>query len=207
VSSKFLRYVRLTTFILIAALAGFYVRVLLNPEPVTAPSTQAPAGPAAIQPALTLPAFVLTDVSGKLRSINEFTGRPLLINFWATWCTPCLREMPMFEAVWQERIADHSLQIIGIAIDRTEAVGAYLQQTGVTYPILVGQSDAMDAADSFGPDFAGLPFTVFVSADRQILLSHSGELLREQLDAILSVVDDVAAGHVSVADARTRLAR
>jgi hypothetical protein len=63
----------------------------------------------------------------------------------------------------------------------------------------------MEAAGRFGPDFAGLPFTIFVSADRQILLSHSGELLREPFDEIISVVDAVAAGRLSVADARTRL--
>ena len=205
-NTKMLRTIRLVSFVLIFALAGFYASLWLSEAPVPAAEIETTL-PQTVASVETLPEFVLNDLAGSPRSIAEFTGRPLLINFWATWCAPCLREMPMFEAVWQERIADHSLQIIGIAIDRTEAVGAYLQQTGVTYPILVGQSDAMDAADSFGPDFAGLPFTVFVSADRQILLSHSGELLREQLDAILSVVDDVAAGHVSVADARTRLAR
>ena len=72
--------------------------------------------------AQTLPEFILNDINGSPRSIDEFTGRPLLINFWATWCAPCLREMPMFETLWQERSADGSLQIVGIAIDRPEDV-------------------------------------------------------------------------------------
>jgi thiol-disulfide isomerase/thioredoxin len=146
-------------------------------------------------------------MAGNLHSITGFTGQPLLINFWATWCTPCLREMPMFEAIWQERKSDRRLQIVGIAIDRAEDVVPYLDATGVTYPILVGQSEAMEVASSFGPEFAGLPFTVFVTANQQILLSHSGELLREQLDDILSVVDDVTLGRKSVADARAELNR
>ncbi len=192
--SNLLRRIRLTAFILIALLAGFYANVLLRTEPNPEPES-----------VLTLPEFTLADMTGKLRSINEFAGQPLMINFWATWCGPCLREMPMFESIWQERNTDHSLQIVGIAIDRTEDVGLYLDKTPVTYPILIGQSDAMEAAGSFGPDFAGLPFTVFISADRQILLSHSGELLRQQFDEIMLIIDQVAAGRLSVVEARTRL--
>ena len=206
INLKILRTIRLIAFVLIFALAGFYASVLLRTEPAPASAIDS-AGLQIPEPAGTLPEFTLTDVAGNPRSIDEFTGQPLLINFWATWCAPCLREMPMFETVWQERTPDRSLQIVGIAIDRTEDVGPYLEETGVTYPILIGKSDAMEAAGSFGPEFAGLPFTVFVSPDRQILLTHSGELLREQLDDILSVVDDVASGSISVPDARTRLSR
>ena len=198
-----MRRIRLTAFILIALLAGFYASILLRQEPKPGPAVEITA----IDPVLTLPEFVLTDITGKPRSIGEFTGQPLLINFWATWCAPCLREMPMFETVWQERNSDHSLQIVGIAVDRAEDVDLYLSKTSVSYPILIGQSDAMEAAGSFGPDFAGLPFTVFISADRQILLSHSGELLREQFDEIMLIVDEVEARQLSVPDARTRLNR
>ena len=73
--------------------------------------------------------------------------------------------------------------------------------------ILVGRSDAMEAADRFGPAYVGLPFTILISPDRQILYTHSGELHREQLENILSVIDELAAGAVSVAEARARLAR
>ena len=206
--SKLLRIIRVTALVLIAVLAGFYASIWLRSESVPAPAPPREViGPETVERALTLPIFALTDVTGNPLSINEFVGQPLLINFWATWCAPCLRELPMFEAVWQERNSDHSLQIVGIAIDRMEDVRPYLEKTGVTYPNLVGQSDAMEAADSFGPDFAGLPFTVFVSADRQILHMHSGELLREQIDEILSVADSVAAGRLSVADARIQLSR
>jgi len=196
--------IRLTAFALIAVFAGVYASFLLRTEPSPIPGIEV-AGPATVEPVLTLPVFSLSDLAGNPRSIDDFTGQPLLINFWATWCAPCLRELPMLEAVWQERSPNHSLQIVGIAIDRMEEVRPYLEKTGVTYPNLVGQSVAMEAAGSFGPNFAGLPFTVFVTADRQILLMHSGELLREQLDVILSVVDAVAAGRLSVTDARTQL--
>ena len=202
---RMLRTIRLVSFVLIFALAGFYVSLWLCQEPQT---VRAPENAGPIE---TLPEFVLNDLDGNPRPITEFAGRPLLINFWATWCAPCLREMPMFETLWQERgqerNADGSLQIVGIAIDRLEDVGPYLEQTGVTYPILVGRSDAMEAADRFGSAYAGLPFTVFVAPDRQILHMHSGELHREQLDGILAVIDELADGGLSAADARRRLSR
>jgi thiol-disulfide isomerase/thioredoxin len=199
---KLLRTIRLVSFVLIFALAGFYASLWLRQESAPAIET---AGPQTDKSVETLPEFALNDLAGNPRSITEFTDRPLLINFWATWCAPCLREMPMFETLWQERSTNGSLQIVGIAIDRLEDVEPYLKQTGVTYPTLVGRSDAMEAADSFGSAYVGLPFTVFVSADRRILHMHSGELHREQLDDIMSVIDDVFAGAISVTEARTRL--
>ena len=201
-----LRTIRLVSFVLIFALAGFYASLWLSEAPVPAAEIETTL-PQTVASVETLPEFVLNDLAGSPRSIAEFTGRPLLINFWATWCAPCLREMPMFESLWQERSANGSLQIVGIAIDRLEDVAPYLEQTGVTYPVLVGRSDAMEAADRFGPAYVGLPFTVFVSPDRQILYTHSGELHREQLDDILSVIDELAAGGKSVAEARTQLTR
>jgi thiol-disulfide isomerase/thioredoxin len=203
---KLLRTIRLVSFVLIFALAGFYASLWLRNEPAPATAIEI-TGTQTAEPIETLPEFTLADLAGSPRSIVEFSGKPLLINFWATWCAPCLREMPMFETLWQERSANGSLQIVGIAIDRLEDVEPYLKQTGVTYPTLVGRSDAMEAADSFGSAYVGLPFTVFVSAERQILHMHSGELHREQLDDIMTVVDDVFAGTISVTEARARLTR
>ena len=86
-------------------------------------------------------------------SISTYIGGPLLINFWATWCGPCIREMPLLESIWQEYGPSMDLTVVGVAVDRTEDVGPYLEKTGVTYPIMIGQSDGMAAANSFGPAF------------------------------------------------------
>jgi len=151
-----------------------------------------------------LPEFSLADLHGQTRFISEWADRPLLINFWATWCAPCLREMPMLQTLQQER-KDQPLEVIGIAIDRLNAVETFVNETGVTYPILIGQTEAMEAAEKFGPAFVALPFTVFTGPGGHVLHVHSGELHLEQLRAILSVTDQVTEGSITASEARERL--
>jgi thiol-disulfide isomerase/thioredoxin len=127
-----------------------------------------------------------------------------LINFWATWCAPCLREMPMLQTLQQER-KDKPLEVIGIAIDRLNAVETFINENGVTYPILVGQTEAMEAAEQFGDEFVALPFTVFTAPGGDVLYLHSGELHLEQLREILSVTDQVTDGRITADEARERL--
>jgi thiol-disulfide isomerase/thioredoxin len=218
VNVRLLRAIRLVSIVGIFLLAGFYVSLFVfgpadgAPDaPVTSsPSTttRAPAEPAAdagAPPPDSLPDIVLGDLDGQPHSLAEFRGQPLLINFWATWCAPCLREMPMLEARWQAH-KDSPLSIVGIAIDRLDAVKPYIEKTGVTYPILVGQSAAMDAAQQFGPDFAGLPYTVIADGDGRILGTHSGELHAASLDRMLAILRQVADGTLTVATAQAQLA-
>jgi thiol-disulfide isomerase/thioredoxin len=153
----------------------------------------------------TLPEFSLPDLRGDLRSISDWSDRPLVINFWATWCAPCRREMPLLETLHMER-RGNPLEVIGIAIDRMDAVDRFIAESGVTYPILVGQQDAMNVAEQFGADFVALPFTVFTAANGEVLWLHSGELHRDQLRVILEISDQVASGALNPSSARTRIA-
>jgi thiol-disulfide isomerase/thioredoxin len=150
-----------------------------------------------------LPEFSLMGLDGQTHFISEWAGRPLLINFWATWCAPCLREMPMLQTLQQER-KNQPLEVIGIAIDRLNAVETFVNETGVTYPILVGQTEAMEAAEKFGPAFVALPFTVFTGPGGDVLHLHSGELHLEQLQEILSITDQVTDGQLTASEARER---
>ena len=155
------------------------------------------------QLAETLPDFTLANLAGEPQSIRSFSGKPLLINFWATWCGPCLREIPMLKAL---QTARPDIQIVGVAIDRREPVEKFAGDTAFNYPILIGQSEAWEAAAALGVDVYALPFTVFAGADGALLGVHTGELHAEHLADFRAIVDDLAAGRIGVPEARSRLA-
>jgi thiol-disulfide isomerase/thioredoxin len=169
------------------------------------PAINAPPRPGAGAPAVThVPVFSLPDLDGRSRSITEWTADTLIINFWATWCAPCRAEMPLLEQLHRER-AGSGFAIIGIAIDRADPVRTFLAETGVTYPILVGQQDAMAVAESFGPQFVGLPLSVVSLPGGEILHVHLGELHPEELRAILDATDRVNRRQLTVEQGRTLL--
>jgi thiol-disulfide isomerase/thioredoxin len=151
-----------------------------------------------------LPEFSLRDIYGDMQSISQWSGKPLLINFWATWCAPCRREMPLLQTLHTEQ-SRTGLQVVGIAIDRQADVARYITESGISYPILWGEGDAVAVSDSLGVPEIGLPFTLLVSSDNQILTLYVGELMREQLATMAEVAADVAAGKTDVATARTQL--
>lgn len=151
-----------------------------------------------------LPEFTLPDLDDVPRSILEWSGRPLIINFWATWCAPCRREMPLLQALHDSR-GDDSLQVIGIALDNRTDARNFVDRIGVTYPILYGADDATAAAESFGDDFIALPFTAVVAPGGEILTLYAGELHADYLDRLVGEMDAIEQGQRSVADARSRL--
>ena len=150
-----------------------------------------------------LPAFSLANLDGEQQSIQSWPGKPLLINFWATWCGPCLREIPMLK----ELQASHSdLQVVGIAIDKPDLVAKFAAEQQFNYAILVGQNEAWTAASALGVNIFALPFTVFTAGDGSILGVHTGELHAEHLAAFRDVTGELAAGRIEVAEARRRIA-
>lgn len=152
----------------------------------------------------TLPEFALEDLTGEIRSIQSWEGDALVINFWATWCAPCLREIPLLKA-FQDANGPKGVQVVGIAVDHLEAVREFADEMGFNYPVLVGQLAAMQAAAEFGVEFFVLPFTVFSDPRKRILGVHSGELHVEHLDELLLVLSALEAGSMDINAARTRL--
>jgi thiol-disulfide isomerase/thioredoxin len=151
-----------------------------------------------------LPEFTLNDVLGQPHAISEWASQPLLINFWATWCAPCRREMPLLQTLHNER-AVSGIQVVGIAIDRQPDVQAYIDEAGISYPILSGESDAIAVSDLFGLAGLGLPFSVLVDSAGNILTVHIGELLPEELRIFVTVSQGIERGELSLAEARLRL--
>lgn len=128
--------------------------------------------------------FVLEDMDGKRHALEDYRGKVVLINFWATWCPPCRREIPLLVDI-QREFAARNVQVIGIAIDETEAVTEFAARIPFNFPVLVGQQEAVDLANAYLPDFIGLPFTAFADRDGRLVHVHTGELHREQIEAIL----------------------
>ena len=153
-----------------------------------------------------LPDFTLPDLDGTPRSIRSWAGtqQGLLINFWATWCAPCLREIPLLTQFQADQGAN--AQVIGIAVDRLDDVVEFAPGMNFNYPILVGQSEAMEAAQGFGVEFLALPFTVFTAPGGEVLAVHTGEVTAGDLDNYTAVLGEIASGTLSTAAARQRLA-
>ena len=129
----------------------------------------------------THPSFSMPDLEGTMRSFSEWDGAHRLVNFWATWCAPCRREIPLLKA-FQEEHGKAGFQILGIAVDYPEEVVKYAEEAEFNYPVLTGQQEAMAVAESSGIEFIGLPFTMFVTRDGEYVGAYIGELHQSRRD-------------------------
>ncbi|MCH8335943.1 MAG: TlpA family protein disulfide reductase [Proteobacteria bacterium] len=148
--------------------------------------------------------FSLPDLDGNVRKLSDWDGKARLVNFWATWCAPCRREIPLLKRT-QETHAGNNLQIIGIAVDFLEPVQTYAAEIDFNYPILVGQEDAMAAAEASGLEFIGMPFTMVIAPGGELLKTHIGEIVESHIEKILSVFGQLESGEINLAGARTAL--
>lgn len=131
-----------------------------------------------------LPEFNLPDLSGRQHNISEWRGKVLVINFWATWCPPCRKEIPDFIAL-QEQYAAQGVQFIGIAIEDREPVAEYTAAGKINYPILLGGDNGITLARQLGNSVNAVPYTLVVDRQGQIIHRHPGELSKEQLVEII----------------------
>jgi len=147
------------------------------------------------------PIFALKDLEGKTRSITEWDGKSLIVNFWATWCAPCRREIPLLNSISAE-YGPKGFEIVGIAIDFADDVKRFTATVPLHYSLLVGEDDGLEVARGFGVQSLAFPFTAFVDARGEVLAVHLGELHAPQAKAIISVIVSVNEGKMSASDGR-----
>lgn len=152
-----------------------------------------------------LPQFALKDLSGKVTSVSSWEGKSLMINFWATWCAPCRREIPLLKALAGDW-ADRDVRVVGIAVDYPDKVRQFANEFKIDYPVLVGEQDAMDVAADFGMASPGFPFTVFTDKRGQVVALFLGELHRPQAEFILLEVQKLNQDRIQLPEARGTIA-
>jgi thiol-disulfide isomerase/thioredoxin len=201
--------------VLVAGIAGYFAyKAAKSPEHETTiqavPTTDAPASSPApeaedspdkkrIVPA-SLPDFTLTDRAGKPTKLSSFSGRPLMINFWATWCAPCRREIPLLNRLRAQRKTQNA-EIVGIAVDFRADVLEFAKKVPIEYPLLIGEEDGLAAAEAFGMGMA-FPFSVFADSQGRILTIKVGELHEDEANFAFDRLRDIDNGILSPAEAQ-----
>lgn len=125
-------------------------------------------------------AMQLPDSEGKQQLLSQWKGKPIVLNFWASWCAPCVREMPALSKT-QLDFASRGVQVLGIGIDSPQAIQEFKQKHQISYPLLVAGIEGSELSRSFGNKLGGLPFTVLVGTDGKVKKTYLGELSFEQL--------------------------
>lgn len=196
-----------------AAAAGYAIyATVFAPKPlVPATVTSAPAAgapQASAEPGIpdVLPEFTLEDRDGGKRSIRSWTGKSMVVNFWATWCAPCRREIPLLKEL-QKAHGDAGFQVVGVAVDFRDDVLKYAKEINMDYPILIGEQDGLEAVTKFGLGSLGFPFTVFTDNKQRIVATHVGELKKAQSEVLIGAVTRVNSGELTPAAARVLIAR
>lgn len=108
-------------------------------------------------------------------TMQSFHGQPVLINFWATWCPPCIAELPLLDAFFQEHNAQ-GWQVVGLAVDKPTAVRSFLARSPVHFPIGMAHENGSDLARSLGNLSGGLPFTIVLGRDGRVLHRKIGQI-------------------------------
>ena len=177
---------------IMAASGGYFAAMVMNPESGWqghSPIAEAfPANQVEDLLGKPRPDFKLNDLGGAVVSASDFDGRILLINFWASWCKPCIEEIPMLTRL-QTSYSGRGVQIVGIALDDPLRAREFVSKLVINYPVMVGSTDTILTGLRYGNRSGMLPYSVLVGADGMIKWSYLGALdeqeLEEQINALL----------------------
>jgi len=169
-----LRWMLLAAAAVVALAAGIYLG--MEREGATASSPTAAAA---------LASLALPDPAGKEQRLDQWRGKVIVVNFWATWCAPCREEMPEFIKAQQQHGAQ-GLQFVGIAVDQADKVEQFAKEIGLNYPTLIGGFGAMELSKTLGNDKMALPFTVVMDRNGKVVHTQLGELKPAKLQSIVT---------------------
>lgn len=139
--------------------------------------TPAPAEPAAVD---LLFSSTMPDPQGHPQAMKQWQGKPLVVNFWATWCAPCIEEMPELSDLHAE-LSPRGSEVLGIGIDSADNIAGFASKYEIRFPLLVGGAGATELARRFGNKTGGLPFTVLLDAQGQVRKTYLGRLKMDEL--------------------------
>ena len=137
----------------------------------------APAQPSAVS---TLLSQTLKDANGQEQALGQWKDHALVVNFWATWCAPCVDEMPELSSLQQE-ITSRKIQILGIGIDSASNIANFASKYRISYPLYVGGISGTEMSRQLGNQGGGLPFTVIIGRDGQVKKTFLGRLKMDEL--------------------------
>ena len=180
----------LAAYVAVAALFGVMGAVVAlykkAPAPVTPPVVGTGAGAGAVTNAVTnLYAQSLNNLAGEPQALAQWKGKPLLVNFWATWCGPCVQEMPELSHLAGQDGGKH-FNVIGIGIDSPTNMSEFAAKHQIAYPLYVAGMGGTELSKQLGNTMGGLPYTVLVGADGQVLKTYLGKLKFDELRADLA---------------------
>jgi thiol-disulfide isomerase/thioredoxin len=129
----------------------------------------------------------LEDHFGVWQPFAQWRGKVLVVNFWATWCPPCIEEMSAFSRLSREWAAK-GVQFVGIGVDHADKIREFAKGKEVAYPLLIGTPEMMETAVNMGNSARGLPFTVVIDSNGHLRRAHLGRLAESELALILSSI-------------------
>ncbi|MGH8661958.1 MAG: TlpA family protein disulfide reductase [Burkholderiales bacterium] len=126
----------------------------------------------------------VVDVKGAVQSLEQWRGRVLVVNYWATWCAPCREEIPVFVRM-QERYGSRGLQFVGIAIDQPDKVAEFAREFGINYPLLLGGIETIELMRQAGNRAGVLPYTLVIDRKGNLVSGEPGGLKEARLENLI----------------------
>lgn len=123
----------------------------------------------------------LADLSGKARTLNEWRGHVLVVNFWATWCPPCREEIPALVRA-RNKLLPSGVEFVGIAIDQVAKVVDFARNVQISYPLLVADAAGLDLVRNLGNPGGGLPFTVVLDRKGSVAHRNLGAITQQKIE-------------------------